>query len=251
MTLPIILTLHGFQVTVAATVPEALKEIAENQFDLLLSDLNIGEPGDGFTVVSAMRRTQPSAATVIITGYPAFETALRAIQSQVDDYVLKPAEVGGLVKTIREKLSNRRLHQQSPLKKLTVMLQENKDKILENWLWETKSITDAKADKLSDEKQLESMSQIFDSLVAELERCEHSVDPAALRPAWNHGTDRRTQGYDTATLVDEIRVLEKIILTTVEENLITIDLSTLFSDLRNMNEIFRLQVKEAVRAFSA
>jgi hypothetical protein len=33
--------------------------ITERKFDVLISDLNIGHPGDGFTVVSAMRRLQP------------------------------------------------------------------------------------------------------------------------------------------------------------------------------------------------
>jgi DNA-binding NtrC family response regulator len=75
-TLAAILKMRGFEVTTAATVSEALQYIARQTFDVLVSDLNIGEAGDGFTVVSAMRRTQPSAATFILTGYPAFETAL-------------------------------------------------------------------------------------------------------------------------------------------------------------------------------
>jgi len=59
VTLSAILQANGFQVTSAATVAEALREINSQTFDALISDLNIGEPGDGFTVVSAMRRTQP------------------------------------------------------------------------------------------------------------------------------------------------------------------------------------------------
>ncbi len=103
LTLPEILRQHGFEVAVAATVPEALKIISTENFEVLLSDLNIGEPGDGFTVVSAMRRIQPSATTIILTGYPAFESALRAIQSQVDDYLVKPADIASLVGKIRGK----------------------------------------------------------------------------------------------------------------------------------------------------
>jgi len=76
---------QGFAVTTSATVPEALKLISQQDFDVLIADLNVGHAGDGFTVVSAMRRTQPQAVTFILTGYPAFETALEAIRLQVDD----------------------------------------------------------------------------------------------------------------------------------------------------------------------
>ena len=67
------------------------------QFDVLISDLNIGQPGDGFTVVSAMRRSQPACITLILTGYPGFDTALEAIRSQVDDYLIKPAAIPTLI----------------------------------------------------------------------------------------------------------------------------------------------------------
>jgi two-component system response regulator PilR (NtrC family) len=89
LTLPQILRMHGYDVEVASTVTEALAAIQSRKFDVLISDLNIGSAGDGFTVVSAMRRTQPECITLILTGYPGFETALQAIRSQVDDYLVK------------------------------------------------------------------------------------------------------------------------------------------------------------------
>ena len=103
-TLQAILEQHGFQVTTAATVPEALEHLNHATFDVLLSDLNIGQPGDGFTVVSAMRRVQPDAVTFILTGYPDFDTALQAIRSQVDDYLLKPTDVPTLIHAIKRRL---------------------------------------------------------------------------------------------------------------------------------------------------
>jgi DNA-binding NtrC family response regulator len=83
MTLPLILQQEGFEVTAAATVAETLEYISKEPFDVLLADLNIGQPGDGFTVISAMRRTQPQAITLILTGFPDFDTALQALRSQV------------------------------------------------------------------------------------------------------------------------------------------------------------------------
>src|SRR5689334_25184442 len=117
-TLKIILEQHAFEVTTSATVFEALEQINHAKFDVLLSDLNIGQPGDGFTIVSAMRRVQPNAVTVIITGYPAFETALEAIRKQVDDYVVKPTDVNQLIETIERKLHQRQPHMAISLRRV-------------------------------------------------------------------------------------------------------------------------------------
>src|SRR5437868_2728004 len=92
VTLEAILKRQGFEVTVAASVQEALHAMSSQKFDALISDLNIGEPADGFTLISAMRRQQPNAVTILITGFPDFEAALEAIRNQVDEYLIKPAE---------------------------------------------------------------------------------------------------------------------------------------------------------------
>src|SRR6266478_1717407 len=119
LTLPRILEMHEFEVKAAANVSDALALIQSEKFDVLLSDLNIGEPSDGFTVVSAMRRIQPDAITIIITGYPAFETALEAIRGQVDDYIVKPADTKELIDTIRQKLTNRTRHVPMPRQRVS------------------------------------------------------------------------------------------------------------------------------------
>src|ERR1700724_1442317 len=125
-TLKPILERHGFDVTAAATVPEALEHINHATFDVLLSDLNIGQPGDGFTVVSAMRRVQPEAATFILTGYPDFDTALQAIRSQVDDYLLKPTDVPVLIHAIHSRLEHRRrVPPERALKRVSDLMQES------------------------------------------------------------------------------------------------------------------------------
>ena len=107
LTLAPILQQNGFEVRIAATVPEALGEIRSSRFDVLLSDLNISEAGDGFRVVRAMRQSQPHCVTVILTGYPEFEPAADPIEYQVDDFVVKPADVDGLIASIQEKLAAR------------------------------------------------------------------------------------------------------------------------------------------------
>jgi DNA-binding NtrC family response regulator len=134
-TLPIILRNHGFEVSTAETVAEALFKITSEQFDVLLSDLNIGSPGDGLTVVSAMRRTQPDAVTIILTGYPDFDTALEAIRQQVDEYIVKPASIPSLITAIESKLAaSPRAHQLPPLKRVAMLLQQSLPRVEELWL---------------------------------------------------------------------------------------------------------------------
>jgi DNA-binding NtrC family response regulator len=87
--LQLVLQKEGFTVTTVGTVMDALALISHLHFDVLISDLNIGHPADGFVVVSAMRRTQPDASTFILTGYPDFETALEALRQDVGDYLIK------------------------------------------------------------------------------------------------------------------------------------------------------------------
>jgi DNA-binding NtrC family response regulator len=104
LTLPPILQEKGFEVRIAATVPEALVEINSYPFDVLITDLNVNTPGDGFLVISAMRHLQPQCVNLILTGYPALETALQALRTQVDDYLVKPADVDAMVGMINDRL---------------------------------------------------------------------------------------------------------------------------------------------------
>jgi CheY-like chemotaxis protein len=80
----------GFEVTTDASVTEALRRIATESFDVLITDLHMPDPGDGFTVVSAMRHSQPNALTMLVSGFtsdivrPSFklQPSLHIVQSR-------------------------------------------------------------------------------------------------------------------------------------------------------------------------
>lgn len=107
-TLPAILRRYGFTVTVASTVQEALDYIQAHEFELLLCDLNIEREGDGFTVISALRKVNPRSVAIVLTGYPALESAIEGIHKDVDDYIMKPANADALVAVLANKLAERR-----------------------------------------------------------------------------------------------------------------------------------------------
>jgi DNA-binding NtrC family response regulator len=116
-TMPIILSRHGFTVTVAASVTEAIQEIRKREFEVLLSDLNIENPQDGYLVVRAIREVNPHCVTIILTGNPGFDSVVQGIRLGVDDYVMKPAAPESLVALLTEKLAERQAEAlgQSPL----------------------------------------------------------------------------------------------------------------------------------------
>jgi DNA-binding NtrC family response regulator len=107
-TLPAILRRYGFSITVAASVEEAISQMRQREFDLLLCDLNIEREADGYTVVRAIREINPNCIAIILTAYPGMETAIEGIHLGIDDYIVKPTRTEELVAVLAEKLAARR-----------------------------------------------------------------------------------------------------------------------------------------------
>src|SRR5437867_3790660 len=173
LTLPPLLQSYGFEVTAAATVAEALGLITQHKFDVLISDLNIGHPGDGFTVVSAMRTHQPDALRFILTAYPAFESALDAIREEVHDYLIKPTETEVLVEKIRSKLAQRSPDQSRIRQRLTQVIRANRESIVEKWLQAVKTDSEISSIPVPDSERKEHVRLLLDvrTAVAEGTAC--------------------------------------------------------------------------------
>ena len=95
---------QGFEVVAAASVTEALRRITTEHFDVLITDLHMPNPGDGFTVVSAMRHSQPDAVTLLVSGYPDTQSAMETILLEVDEVIVKPFEIGRLTEVLKERM---------------------------------------------------------------------------------------------------------------------------------------------------
>lgn len=248
LTLPAILEMHGFVVITASDVPEALGLIQKEQFDVLLSDLNIGQPGDGFTIVSAMRRTQPNAVTVIITGYPAFETALEAIRKQVDDYVVKPTDVNQLIETIERKLHQRQPHMPRDLRRVGAILIETTNQIVDEWLRQVKRHPELRKLNLNDEERINQLPLALREVLRNLED-DDPVTETARRAAEEHGWTRARQGYSIELLLEEIRILRRVLLQHVQANLLGLNISFMIPDIIRMDDRISQKAVIAVNAF--
>jgi YesN/AraC family two-component response regulator len=247
LTLPAILEMHGFVVRTASDVPEALVLIQKEQFDVLLSDLNVGQPGDGFTIVSAMRRTQPNAVTVIITGYPAFETALEAIRRQVDDYVVKPTDVDQLIEIIERSLRQRQPHIPHDLRRVGAILLENVDQIVDEWLNQVKRHPELTSLKLTDDVRINNLPLALREVLRNLDD-EDPVREMAHQAAEEHGWARAKQGYSIELLLEEIRILRRVLLQQVQGNLLGVNISFMIPDIIRLEDRISQQSVIAVKA---
>jgi ActR/RegA family two-component response regulator len=248
VTLSMMLESHGFKVTSAATVAEALGLIAWSKFDLLIADLNIGQPGDGFTVVSAMRRTHPETVTFILTGYPAFETALEAIRQQVDDYLVKPTDIEELVTTINSKLTNRKSSiREVERKRLPDLVEANRDWILRQWLQAVEEDKELASISLPEAERKDHVPRLLERAVTKARG--KAANQADSSPSKLHGQARYAQGYTMAMLVREARILQKVLSELVGRNLLAIEISYLITDMSRMNDSILAELEESCHSF--
>jgi len=247
LTLGMYLEDEGFSVTSVATVPEALKRITEEIFDVLIADLNVGQAGDGFTVVSAMRRTQPRAVTFILTGYPAFETALQAIRLQVDDYITKPTDTDTLGDKIRAKLAEPRPEHYIQSKRLMQIVEENIPAITEQWLDNVNADAALSAIKISQEARTDHVPRVLDvgiRIAAGDKLAE--METSAAR---DHGIIRRKQGYTIPLMIRETRFLEDVVASCIQDNLLSVQVSYLIPDMIAVRRTIQVLLEESIEAF--
>ncbi|HUQ50483.1 MAG TPA: response regulator [Terriglobales bacterium] len=250
LTLPAILEGEGFDVSVAASVPEAIQAIQGGRFDILLSDLNIGQPGDGFTVVSAMRRIQPHAATFIMTGYPDFESALIAVRNQVDDYFIKSADINLLVEKLKERASAPSRFERLPsVKRISTIIRENREEITQRWLARNVSNPELSAVKMSEQQRIDQIPEFLLQIADCVECHPDQLSEVIVQAARKHGDSRFGNGYSIPMLLVEASILEKTIAEVVQEHLLSIDISTLVSDMQQLSQSINCAVEISIRAF--
>ena len=79
----------------------ALEQIPVIQPNIVISDIRM--PGmDGLELAEIIARDHPGIKVIILTGYPDFAYAQRAIQYHVVDFVLKPMTVENLTNAIEK-----------------------------------------------------------------------------------------------------------------------------------------------------
>lgn len=92
-----LLELEGYRVAVAHDGRGATERLAG--IDVALVDIRLGNE-DGVQLAAGLRRLRPDLLVVMVTAYASVQTATRALQVGVYDYVTKPFEPDDLLATL-------------------------------------------------------------------------------------------------------------------------------------------------------
>jgi DNA-binding response OmpR family regulator len=98
---------EGYLIETAADGGEALRKLAEIEYDLLLLDLQM-EPVDGLVVLNAARERDADLTIIILTAHGSVESAVEALRQGAFDYLFKPTTPEAIRRRVREGLQQRR-----------------------------------------------------------------------------------------------------------------------------------------------
>jgi two-component system response regulator HydG len=105
---------QDYQCIVATTGSAGARKIAEEDWDVILTDLKMPDM-DGLEIVRTAKREQPDAEVVVITGQGDVKTAVEAMQRGAVNYLQKPvnlAELRAVVEKAAERLHLRRANRE-------------------------------------------------------------------------------------------------------------------------------------------
>jgi CheY-like chemotaxis protein len=236
----------------ARCVTEALKYMATQSFDVLITDLHMPEPGDGLAVVTAMRHCQPEALTLVVSDYPDVQKAMNAVLLQADEVLVKPFDakrLGGLME--KERLTS--LPSLTPAKEgIASILDRDVAILMQRWLARVELAKELTAITLAASERIVFLPEMIRSITARLRGTREieaidSPSPAAV----THGQCRYRQGYTAPMIVQESRLLQVSIFETIQRNLSTVDFTGVLPDIMIIADEVDSQLKQAIGSFLA
>ena len=110
-----------YNVSVAATSEEGFSLLKQNQYNIILSDINM--PGiSGMDFLTLCKKHYPKTTVILITGAPNIEDAVQAVKDGAFDYLSKPIPINKLyerIETALDKYSETKQTQQNVATPLT------------------------------------------------------------------------------------------------------------------------------------
>ncbi len=103
---------EGYEVETAADYDEALQRIDQGSYDVVFSDILLGDK-TGIDVLRVIKEKTPLCPVIMVTGYPNIETASEALRLGAFDYISKPVVKKDLLQVARAALKYRQIAEEN------------------------------------------------------------------------------------------------------------------------------------------
>jgi CheY-like chemotaxis protein len=251
LTLSSVLEHSGFDVATAINVSEALKLISVGTYDVLLSDLHMPGAGDGLTVVSAMRHSNPQTVTMLVTSFPEMDAAARAILLQADEVLVKSMGATALVEAVERRVASGHAGFRI-VESVATILERAHENAIGEWFSLVQHEDSLMQVPLSREERCEHLPQMFCDLIHRLRSPQVLGSKGVVSvEATRHGTARLKQGYTAAMMVQESRLLQVCIFNSLQKNLANIDFSVLLGEVMTIADEVDSQLAQAMESYVA
>jgi ActR/RegA family two-component response regulator len=240
----------NFQVVAVTSVTEAFKQIATQPFDVLITDLHIPDPGDGFAVVTAMRHSQPEALTLVVSGFPDVQQSLSAILLQADEVLVKPFDIEQLADLLRKKVVLVKASPKKDRESVASILERDAPITMERWLSRVEQVGELSCLPLTADERTDHLREIIGNIATRLRKARAIEAIAIPSPAAvAHGELRYRQGYTAPLLVQESRILQVCIFETIQRNLATVDFGLVLPDIMLIADEVDSQLAQSIDSF--
>jgi len=104
-----VLTAAGCLVRTAADGAAALAAFREGTADLVLTDVAMPGPFNGVRLTEEIKHMSPATDVIVMTGFPALQSAIAVLKSGAYDYLIKPFDAATLTAVVNRCFEKRRL----------------------------------------------------------------------------------------------------------------------------------------------
>ena len=91
---------------------EALELLKEKTFDVIILDIKMPGGMDGIEALREIKKIQPLAEVILLTGHASVETSIEGMKLGAFDYLLKPIKLDELLKKIAQAIEKKDTHDQ-------------------------------------------------------------------------------------------------------------------------------------------
>jgi DNA-binding NtrC family response regulator len=102
---------HGYKAQGTSNLSESLKQIRNNHYDLILTDLSLHDI-NAIELLGVVKQINPNIEVIVFAEYGSIESAVESMKLGAFDYMLKPIDSDELIIKVERALSRKRMNEE-------------------------------------------------------------------------------------------------------------------------------------------